>query len=118
MYDFYWYPNCSTCKKAKATLENQGISYRAIDLKSTPPSSEQFQEWFAQADFPVNKFFNTSGLVYRDLKLKDQMATLTDQEKADLLSANGMLVKRPLLVKNGKVEQIGFKAEAYEQIKK
>jgi arsenate reductase len=107
MYDFYWYPKCSTCRKAKAKLDELGIDYQAIDLKETPPSQKNFEKWFKEADFPIKKFFNTSGLVYRDLNLKD---------KAELLSSNGMLIKRPLLVKNGQVQQIGFKESSYEKI--
>ena len=61
MYDFYWYPKCSTCRKAKAKLDELGIDYQAIDLKETPPSQQKFEKWFKEADFPIKKFFNTSG---------------------------------------------------------
>lgn len=80
MYDFYWYPKCSTCRKAKAKLDELGIDYQAIDLKETPPSQKKFEKWFKEADFPIKKFFNTSGLVYRDLNLKDKLATLSEKE--------------------------------------
>ena len=87
MYDFYWYPKCSTCRKAKAKLDELGIDYQAIDLKETPPSQKNFEKWFKEADFPIKKFFNTSGLVYRDLNLKDKLATLSEKEMAELLSS-------------------------------
>ena len=116
MYDFYWYPKCSTCRKAKAKLDELGIDYQAIDLKETPPSQKNFEKWFKEADFPIKKFLNTSGLVYRDLNLKYKLATLSEKEMAELLSSNGMLIKRPLLVKNGQVQQIGFKESSYEKI--
>lgn len=117
MYDFYWYPKCSTCRKAKAQLDQQGIEYRAIDLKQTPPSAEQFEQWFVSERFPVKRFFNTSGLVYREMGLKDKLTDLSVNEMAELLSSDGMLVKRPLLVKSGQVQLIGYKAGEYEQLK-
>ncbi|WP_461222719.1 arsenate reductase family protein [Lactococcus cremoris] len=117
MYDFYWYPKCSTCRKAKAKLDELGIDYQAIDLKETPPSQQKFEKWFKEADFPIKKFFNTSGLVYRDLNLKDKLATLSEKEMAELLSSNGMLIKRPLLVKNDQVQQIGFKESSYKLVR-
>ena len=117
MYDFYWYPKCSTCKKAKAKLDELALDYRMIDLKQTPPTSEQFKSWFAQGEFLTKQFFNMSGLVYRELGLKDKLAQMTETELAELLASNGMLVKRPLLVKEGKVLRIGFKEADYESLK-
>ncbi|MBL3716625.1 Spx/MgsR family RNA polymerase-binding regulatory protein [Lactococcus garvieae] len=114
MYDFYEYPKCSTCRKAKATLERLGIDYNPIDIKLNPPKAEQFEKWFA--DVPVKKFFNTSGLVYREMGLKDKLADLTEHEAAELLASNGMLVKRPLIVKEGNIVLIGFKEEAYQEL--
>ena len=114
MYDFYEYPKCSTCRKSKATLENLGIDYNAIDIKQNPPTAEQFEKWFA--DVSVKKFFNTSGLVYREMGLKDKLADLSAHEAAEILASNGMLVKRPLIVKDDNIVLIGFKEEAYQEL--
>ncbi|QDK70914.1 arsenate reductase family protein [Lactococcus protaetiae] len=116
MYDFYWYPKCSTCRKAKAQLDSLGIEYREIDLKLLPPAAEKFETWFAQGDFPTKRFFNTSGLVYRELGLKDKLDSLSEAEMAQLLASDGMLIKRPLIVKDGKVRQIGYKEEQYTSL--
>ena len=118
MYTFYWYPKCSTCQKAKRKLDEMGIAYEAIDLKLTPPTSTQLMDWFKQDKFPIKNFFNSSGLVYRDLHLKDQLPTMATTDKAELLASNGMLIKRPLLIKDGKIVQIGYKESDYEAIKK
>lgn len=115
--EFYWYPKCSTCRKAKAQLDSQNVAYTAIDLKENPPTKEQFLAWFAQEKFPVKKFFNTSGLVYREMQLKDKLSNLTESEMAELLSSNGMLVKRPLLVRSDELLQIGYKAEDYKKLR-
>lgn len=116
MNTFYWYPRCSTCRKAKAMLDNRGVAYTTVDLKATPPHAEQFEIWFAQGNFPVKKFFNTSGQVYRELGLKDHLTELSNSEKANLLASNGMLIKRPLFVRDGKLLAIGFEAETYEKL--
>lgn len=116
MYEFYWYPNCSTCRKAKVMLDRLEIEYNVIDIKATPPTAEQFEKWFEQGDFPVKNFFNTSGLVYRELGLKDKLESMSEAEKASLLASDGMLIKRPLLVKDGKVQLIGFKEKQYETL--
>lgn len=116
MYDFYWYPKCSTCRKAKAFLEAKKISLQTIDLTQTPPTKSQFLDWFER--FPMKKFFNTSGQVYRGMQLKDRMNTLSANEAAELLSQHGMLIKRPLLVAaDGRIVQIGFKESEYQKIK-
>lgn len=113
MYDFYWYPKCSTCRKAKEKLDEMNISYHMIDIKKMPPTAEQFKKWFKK--FPVKNFFNTSGLVYREMNLKDKLPMLSEQEAAELLATNGMLVKRPLIVKNDTIQLIGYKKERYEK---
>jgi len=109
MINFYWYPKCSTCRKAKSTLEKIGVEYTSVDLKETPPTAEQFKNWFAQNDFEIKNYFNTSGISYRESGLKDRINDLTIEEASQLLASDGMLVKRPLLVKDDKVLQIGFK---------
>lgn len=114
MYTFYWYPKCSTCRKAKAVLDQRGIKYEAIDLKATPPQASDFQKWFENSEFPVKKYFNTSGLVYRALGLKDKLAEMTSDECVTVLASDGMLIKRPLMIRDGKVVSIGFKEEFYQ----
>ena len=98
MYDFYEYPKCSTCRKAKATLENLGIDYNAIDIKLNPPTAEQFEKWFAEV--PVKKFFNTSGLVYKELNLKEIGAVLEVGESR-VSQLHSQAIKR-LRIKLGK----------------
>ena len=116
MLTFYWYPNCSTCRKARATLDKLKLDYHEIDLKTTPPTAKTIKSWFAQGDFPAKKFFNTSGLVYRELGLKDKLAGMSEDEMAKLLASDGMLIKRPIVLDaSGKVKAIGFKQETYEE---
>ncbi|PCS01470.1 arsenate reductase family protein [Lactococcus fujiensis] len=113
MYTFYWYPKCSTCKKAKAILDQRKIAYEAIDIKTEPPQAKQFEQWFKQGTFPEKKFFNTSGLVYRALNLKDKFDNLSSSERAALLSSDGMLIKRPLIIKDNQIVAVGFDEEFY-----
>lgn len=116
MLTFYWYPKCSTCRKAKAVLDKLAVEYEEIDLKTTPPTAETIKKWFSQGDFPAKKFFNTSGLVYRELGLKDKLADMNEEEMAELLASDGMLIKRPIILdKSGKVKAVGFKQDFYEK---
>ena len=117
MYDFYWYPKCSTCRKAKAKLDELGIDYQAIDLKETPPSQKNFEKWFKEADFPIKKFFNTSGVLYKEMKLKDKLPEMTEEEMLKLLATDGKLVKRPMIVTKDVVLN-GFKEEEWKGLLK
>lgn len=114
MLKFYWYPKCSTCRKAKAWLDQAGVDYETIDLIQETPSAATFEKWLTASDQPVRKFFNTSGMKYRDLGLKDKMADLSVKEASELLASDGMLVKRPLLIKNDQFLMNGFKETTYE----
>ena len=99
MVQFIEYPKCSTCKKAKAWLDEQGVSYCDRDIISDNPSAEELEQWHKQSGLPLRRFFNTSGMLYRELKVKDKLdAGMSDKEAYELLATNGMLVKRPLLV--------------------
>ena len=115
MITFYHYPKCSTCKRAKAELDQMGVSYQAIDLKENPPSAQTLGELLASSDYKLKQLFNTSGNSYRALGLKDKFDTLTQEEALELLANDGMLIKRPLLVKDGKLLQIGHR-KSYEAL--
>lgn len=95
---FLEYPSCSTCQKAKKWLEGQGISFTDRHIKLENPTREELERWHRQSGLPLKRFFNTSGLAYRELGLKDRLPRMTEQEQYDLLASDGMLVKRPLLV--------------------
>ncbi|QIL46994.1 arsenate reductase family protein [Vagococcus coleopterorum] len=118
MYNFYWYPKCSTCKRAKVWLDEHGISYNTIDMVETPPTKEQLMGWMAITDLPVRRFFNTSGVRYREQGLKDIVNDFSHEEAADRLKVDGMLIKRPILEKPGQPVVLGFKEAAYEELTK
>lgn len=109
MYTFYEYPKCTTCKKAKKELDQLGVDYKAVDIKTNPPQVSLLKKWLEHSDFALKAFFNTSGNSYRALGLKDKFDTLTVDEALELLSQDGMLIKRPLLIKDDKVLQIGYR---------
>ena len=114
---FLEYPPCSTCKKAKKWLDDNGISYTARHIKEQNPSYEELKAWYEKSGLPLKKFFNTSGLVYKDLGLKEKLPTMTEEEQLRLLATDGMLVKRPLVVSDDFVIT-GFKeAEWAEKLK-
>ena len=95
---FLEYPPCSTCKKAKAWLDANGVAYTARHIKEENPSYEELKLWYRRSGLPLKKFFNTSGLLYKSLNLKDKLPTMTEEEQLRLLATDGMLVKRPLVV--------------------
>lgn len=105
----YQYPNCSTCKKALKELETLGVSVETIDIKKNPPTAEVIELWMKESSYTVKQFFNTSGQSYRALGLKDRIDNLSPAEAAQLLASDGMLIKRPILVKDGQVVQIGYR---------
>lgn len=111
---FYWYPNCSTCRKAKKWLEEHNVEFTAVHLVEETPTKDEILKWMEIADFEPRKFFNTSGQVYRENNLKELIPTATEEEMAELLAGNGMLIKRPVLT-NGKQITIGFKEIEYEK---
>ena len=105
---FIEYPKCSTCKKAKKHLEELGVSFEDRNIVEDNPTKEELTEWIAASGYPVRKFFNTSGMKYRELGLKDRLPQMTDEEKIELLATDGMLVKRPLLIDGNRI-LTGFK---------
>lgn len=112
MVKFICYPKCTTCQKAKKWLDDNKIPYEIRHIKEERPSLAELTEWQAVAGLPVKKLFNTSGMLYRELELKDKLPAMTDEEMLALLATDGMLVKRPLLVGEGFV-LAGFKAEQW-----
>lgn len=110
---FLHYPPCSTCKKAKKWLDDHGIQYDARHIKEENPTYEELQHWLAVSGLPVKKFFNTSGMLYRDLGLKEKLPGMTEEEQLRLLATDGMLVKRPLVVGEDYV-LVGFKEKEWE----
>lgn len=98
---FLCYPKCSTCQKAKAFLDQAGVSYELRDIKLQKPSQEELRRWQAESGLPLKKFFNTSGLQYRALELAKRLPQMSEDEQFALLASDGMLVKRPLLIGNG-----------------
>ena len=116
MITFYWYPKCSTCRNAKRWLEEHEIPFEVIDMVATPPQPEQLLAWIQSSEAPLTRFFNTSGMKYRELQLKEKVPTMTAQDAADVLATDGMLIKRPLLVSGDRFLINGFKENEYEGV--
>ena len=112
---FIQYPPCSTCQKAKKWLDEHNISYTDRHIKEDKPSYEELKLWYEKSGLPLKKFFNTSGLLYKSLNLKDKLPTMTDEEQLQLLSTDGMLVKRPIVVTEDAV-LVGFKEVQWQQL--
>jgi len=112
---FVCYPKCTTCQKAQKWLEEAGFSYTLRDIKQNNPTEEELRQWHAKSGLPLKRFFNTSGLQYKALALKDKLPTMTEDEQYALLATDGMLVKRPLLITEDTV-LVGFKAEEWQTL--
>ena len=110
---FLQYPPCSTCKKAKAWLDERGIEYTDRHIKEENPTLEELKEWHSRSGLPLKKFFNTSGLLYKSMGLKDRLPEMTGEEQLRLLASDGMLVKRPILVLQDKI-LVGFREKEWE----
>ncbi len=110
---FIEYPKCSTCKKAKKWLEDNKIEFEDRHIIENTPTVEELKRWIKMSDKDIKKWFNTSGLKYKELNLKDKLPLMSDDEKIELLSTDGMLIKRPILVLENKV-LIGFKEEEWK----
>ncbi|EUJ44626.1 arsenate reductase family protein [Listeria riparia] len=108
MITFYWYPKCSSCKKAKQWLDDNEVDYNQIDMIETPPTKEELQQWWKNSGLGIRRFFNTSGIKYRELGLKDKVDQMTEDEAFTLLATDGKLIKRPI-VTNGEKVTLGFK---------
>jgi arsenate reductase len=114
---FIEYPKCSTCKKAKKYLDDNLVNYTDRNIVLDNPTKEELDKWITASGKDINKFFNTSGMKYRELNLKDKLPDLSYEEKLEILASDGMLVKRPVLVEKSKV-LVGFKENEWNEIKK
>ncbi len=112
---FLCYTKCGTCRKAKKWMEERNISFEERPIKEENPSLEELKEWHKKSGLPLKKFFNTSGMLYKDLKLKDKLPGMTEDEQYALLASDGMLVKRPILVE-GEHVLVGFKEAEWEEL--
>ena len=111
---FVCYPKCSTCQKAKKWLEEKNIEFTLRHIADDKPTYDELTEWHKKSGLPLKKFFNTSGLLYKELKLKEKLPQMTEEEQRKLLSTNGMLVKRPIVVDKDTV-LVGFKETEWEE---
>ncbi len=111
------YPKCSTCQRAKKWLDENNIPYEERHIVEKKPTASELKEWIERSGVPLKRFFNTSGMLYKELKLKEKLPAMGEEEQIQLLASNGMLVKRPLVIAKDFV-LIGFKPEAWEILKK
>lgn len=111
---FLCYPKCGTCQKAQKWLDSRGLSYELRLIREQNPSAEELRAWQQQSGLPLKRFFNTSGLQYKALGLKDKLPEMSEEEQLALLASDGMLVKRPLLI-DGNSVLVGFREAEYEQ---
>lgn len=109
------YPKCTTCKKALGWLDGKGVAYETRNIKDDNPSYDELKKWHAESGLPLKRFFNTSGLLYKELGLKDKLPEMSEEEQLRLLASDGMLVKRPLLVSDKGVAP-GFKEAEWEKL--
>jgi len=112
---FIEYPPCTTCKKAKKWLQDHGLEFTARHIKEDNPTAEELSAWQEKSGLELKKFFNTSGMLYRELGLKDKLPDMSREEQLELLSSDGMLVKRPILVTEDTV-LVGFKEAQWEKL--
>lgn len=112
---FICYPKCTTCKKAKAWLDSKGLDFEVRDIKEDNPTYEELREWHRLSGLPLKSFFNTSGLLYKSMELKDKLPDMTEEEQLRLLSTDGMLVKRPILIDGDRV-LTGFREKEWEEV--
>ena len=113
---FICYPKCTTCKKAQKWLDDKKISYDLRDIKENNPSYDELKKWHSASGLPLKRFFNTSGLLYKSMSLKEKLPEMSEEEQLQLLATDGMLVKRPLLItENGKI-LTGFKEKEWEEL--
>lgn len=112
---FVEYPKCTTCKKAKKWLEENGVEFTDRHIVEDNPTKEELKEWYAKSGLPLKRFFNTSGIKYKEMKLKDKLPEMSEEEQLELLATDGMLVKRPILI--GETFAIpGFKEQLWEEV--
>ena len=114
MMIFLCYPKCTTCQKAKKWLDEHNIQYTERHIAEDNPSYDELKEWYEKSGLPLKKFFNTSGLLYKEKQLKDKLPAMNEEEQIKLLSTNGMLVKRPLII-DGDTVLVGFKESEWRE---
>ena len=114
MINFICYPKCTTCQRAKEWLDEKGIEYTQRNIKEENPSYEEINAWHEKSGLEIKRFFNTSGLLYKSMELKNKLPQMNEEEKLKLLATDGMLVKRPLLIGEGFV-LVGFKEKEWEE---
>ena len=112
---FLWYPKCTTCQKAKKFLDEQGADYTPRHIKEENPTADELRTWWKESGLPLKKFFNTSGMLYKEMKLKDKLPSMSEEEQIKLLASDGMLVKRPLLIGDDFV-LVGFKEDQWKEV--
>lgn len=110
---FVYYPKCSTCIKAKNWLEAHEKTFEARDIKAEHPTADELRLWYQKSGLPLKRFFNTSGILYREMGLKDKLPTMSEDEQLELLASDGMLVKRPI-VADGDTVLVGFREKEWE----
>lgn len=111
---FIEYPKCSTCQKAKKWLDDNGFEYESRHIKEQNPTYDELKEWYEKSGLPLKKFFNTSGMLYKSMQLKDKLPSMREDEQLHLLAEDGMLVKRPLII-SGKAILTGFREKEWEE---
>lgn len=111
---FVQYPPCTTCQKAKRWLDEHGIAYTARHIKDERPTYEELKDWHTRSGLPLKRFFNTSGLLYKSMQLKDKLPAMSEEEQLQLLATDGMLVKRPIVVTDDAV-LVGFRQAEWEK---
>jgi len=109
------YPKCTTCKKAQKWLDEHGIAYELRDIKEDNPSAEELANWYKKSGLPLKRFFNTSGVLYKSMNLKEKLIEMSEDQQIELLASDGMLVKRPIAV-NGDTVLVGFREKEWEEL--
>lgn len=112
---FVCYPKCTTCQKAKKYLTEKGVAFEERDIKADNPTKEELSSWYQKSGLPLKRFFNTSGILYKEMQLKDKLPDMSEEEQLSLLVTDGMLVKRPIVVTEDKV-LVGFKEKEWEEL--
>lgn len=111
---FVCYSKCGTCMKAKKWLEEKGLKYETRDIKTENPTSDELRDWWKRSGLPLKRFFNTSGVLYKEMRLKDKLSEMSEEEQIHLLASDGMLVKRPILIDAENV-LVGFRQQEWEE---
>lgn len=112
---FVCYPKCTTCQKARKYLMEKGLEFEERDIKADNPTKEELTAWYQKSGLPLKRFFNTSGMLYKEMQLKDKLPDMSEEEQLSLLATDGMLVKRPIVITDDQV-LVGFKEKEWESL--